>query len=259
MAHAGRREIRGELAIDALAQPDQDPGREPRFGLGQDARERRRRVPADGFQRCGRFDGSRFELEVLGADRAGHAGPLEVRAVWRVGAWLGPPVDGDPLAGRDDRVAGERRGKPDGSCAASASSIVAIWRPSRGAPVATTTAFHGPSPSGNATASVAGGGRTARRTAMAAAAHRMAAVARHMTTAEPAGHRAHEHQQHRRGHRETAREDPEPEHLAAQRRADGPDRQPAASRHVSARRRGRGPSRTSSRRARRASAVRRPW
>ena len=177
VAHAGRREVRGELAVDAVAQPDQDPGREPRLGLGQDARERRRRVPAHGFQGCGRFDGSRFELEVVCADRAGHAGPLEVRAVWRVRAWLEPSVDGDPLAGRDDRVAGERRRESDGAVPRSASSIVAIWWPSRGAPVATTTACHGPSPSGSATASIGGGGRTARRTARAAAAHRTAAAA----------------------------------------------------------------------------------
>ena len=65
VAHAGRREICRELAVDSLPKADQDPGREPRFGFGQHARERRRRVPADGFQRRGRFDGSRFELEAL--------------------------------------------------------------------------------------------------------------------------------------------------------------------------------------------------
>ena len=208
MAHAGRREVRGELAVDTLAQPDQDPGREPRFGLGQDARERRGRVPADGFQRCGRFDGSWFELEALGADRARDAGPLEVRAVWRVGAWLGPPVDGDPLARRDDRVAGERRSDPDGRVPPAASSIVAIWLPSRGAPVATTTACHGPSPSGSATASVAGRRQDSQADGHGRGRAQDGGRCRHMTVAEPAGHRADEHQHDRRGHRERTREDP---------------------------------------------------
>ncbi len=208
MAHARRGEVRGELAVDAVAQPDQDPGREPRLGLGQDARQRRRSVPAHGFQDCGGFDGSRFEVEVVCADRAGHAGPLEVRAVWRIRARLGPSVDRDPLAGHDDRVAGERGGESDGACAAlgelDRGHLVAFARRAGGDD-------HGV-PRPIAIRQRDGINRRRREDSKADGQGRGRAQdcgrGRHMTMAETAGHRADDHQHHRRGHRETTREDP---------------------------------------------------
>ena len=44
MAHAGGREGRGKVAIDPVAQADQDPGRESGFGFGQHRGQRRGRA-----------------------------------------------------------------------------------------------------------------------------------------------------------------------------------------------------------------------
>jgi hypothetical protein len=50
VADAGRGERGGKVAVDLIAKPDQDPGRESRLRLGEHLRERIGGRPADIFE-----------------------------------------------------------------------------------------------------------------------------------------------------------------------------------------------------------------
>ena len=54
MAEAGRREVGGEIAVDPLAQPDEDARGEPGRGLGERPGERVARPGAECLDRAGR-------------------------------------------------------------------------------------------------------------------------------------------------------------------------------------------------------------
>ena len=107
MADAGRREVGGERPIDALSQPDEDPGRQPRLGLREGLLERVAAGIAKGLEaeRRGVLEGERPALER--ARRARSSEVVAVRVV--VGRWSKAPLDLDEVARRDGRERGERR------------------------------------------------------------------------------------------------------------------------------------------------------
>ena len=75
----GRRERRGEVAVDPVAEPDKDPGGEARRRLGERTRERVARGSPNPLQHSGRVTGVSHELQRAGPQRAGDPGsPQEV-------------------------------------------------------------------------------------------------------------------------------------------------------------------------------------
>ena len=150
VADAGRRERRREVAVDPVAQADEDAGREARLGLGQDPGQGVARAPAE-------------RLEAAAQDRRGPAGrsafattsvptaPIRSRysPYGESGRGRIAALDDDAVAGDDLRVARERRGDAEraGRRRAASTSVATCW-PSRGEPVASTISAHGPVPSG---------------------------------------------------------------------------------------------------------------
>ena len=108
VADAGGREGRCEVPIDRVAQADQDPCREPGLRLGQHASERLGRTAPQRLESSPRVIGDRLDADGPRLERPGGADPLEVRAVWRVGAWEDPAVDDDAIARDHDRIARQR-------------------------------------------------------------------------------------------------------------------------------------------------------
>ena len=66
VAHAGGRERGREVAVDAVAEPDQDPGREPGLGLGQDAGQRVAGAPPERLETATRVVGCRLDGRAFG-------------------------------------------------------------------------------------------------------------------------------------------------------------------------------------------------
>ncbi len=82
---AGRRERRREIAVDPVAEPDEDPGGQSGRRLGECAGERIARGSPGPLQQPGRVAGVRHELQGARAQRAGDPGaPQEVpvAALW---------------------------------------------------------------------------------------------------------------------------------------------------------------------------------
>ena len=109
MADAGGREGRGEVPIHRVAQADQDPCRESGLRLGQHAGERLGGTASQRFESSPRVVGHRLDADGPRLERPGRADPLEVRAIWRVGAWEDPAVDHHAIARDHDRIARQRR------------------------------------------------------------------------------------------------------------------------------------------------------
>ena len=107
VADAGRSEVGGEGAIDALAQPDQDPGGQSRLGLGEGEPER---VPARVAERLEAERSGLLERERPAVERAGRARASQVVAVWVVvRRRTEASCNLDDITRRDRRECRERR------------------------------------------------------------------------------------------------------------------------------------------------------
>ena len=150
VADAGRRERRGEVAIDQVAQADEDAGRQSGFrlraGHGSSASAAPRRSAS---RRRAGSSGAGCDREGPRRQRPDRTDPQQVVAVRRIGPRPDRAVDDDPVAGIDDRIAGQRRRDPERTVGVRRASRASrsAW-PSRGEPVDSTTSRHGPSPSG---------------------------------------------------------------------------------------------------------------
>ena len=123
MAGAGRREVRGQVAVHPLAQPDQDPGGQARLRLGERGAERVARSVAQRLEREPRR--RRDDVHAARVQAARRARAPQVLAVAVV---LGRRAE---AAGHLDRVAGpDRRGTP-GSVAATRTGPGSTARASR--------------------------------------------------------------------------------------------------------------------------------
>ena len=101
-------ERRGEVAIDLVAKPDHDAGREASLGL----RDRGRQGLAGGsphsFKARGGIRLAADDGQRAGSDGAVDADPREIVAVWTFGRRLDPSVDPELVARLHGWVAGER-------------------------------------------------------------------------------------------------------------------------------------------------------
>ena len=106
MTDAGRRERRGEVAIDVVAQADENPGSQPGFGLGQGPGQGLARGPPNSLDSAGRRAVRPEPLERAGTERGGDADPSQVRPVAAVigRERLEPSADRHPIARGDARV-----------------------------------------------------------------------------------------------------------------------------------------------------------
>ena len=84
MTRADGREIRGEVAVDLIAKPDDDPGRQARLGFGDCRRESGAGTASQALEDIRRLGLRRPDLERTDAERARHAGSAEVITVWIV-------------------------------------------------------------------------------------------------------------------------------------------------------------------------------
>ncbi len=107
VAHPCRREVRGQVPVDALPEADEDPGREACLGLRERPAQPVARPVAERLQR---HRWRNHEAEHTGVEGPGRAGPPQVLAVRViVGRGSEAPVDSHDRARRDDGVGGERR------------------------------------------------------------------------------------------------------------------------------------------------------
>ena len=108
---AGRGEGRGEVAIDQVPQADEDPGGQSRLRLRQDARQREGRATPQQLEAPAGTVGRRPDRQRPRRERAHGTDPEQVFAVGRVRPRADRAVDGDQVAGRDDRIG--RQGRRD--------------------------------------------------------------------------------------------------------------------------------------------------
>ena len=106
VAHPGRRERRREVAVHAVAQADEDPGREPRLGLGEDAGQRLARASPESLEATTRVVRCRLDGQRSRGERPDRADPRQVVAVWRVGPRPDRAIDGHDVARERPRGSG---------------------------------------------------------------------------------------------------------------------------------------------------------
>ena len=85
MADAGRRERGSEVAVDAVAQADEDAGGQARLGLGQDPGQGLAGATPQRLEPAPEVVGRRLDIERPGRERADRADPLQVLPVGRIG------------------------------------------------------------------------------------------------------------------------------------------------------------------------------
>jgi len=85
MTRARRREIRGEVTIDTVAQPDEDAGGEARLRLRDGAIEAGSGRPPQPVQRGRERTLRGQQLQTLDAERSDRADAREVRAIGVLG------------------------------------------------------------------------------------------------------------------------------------------------------------------------------
>ena len=112
VADPGGRERGREVAVDAVAQADEDACREARLGLGQDAGQRVAGATPQAFEPAAEVLGSRLHLERPGRERADRPDPLQVLPVCRIGTFADRPVDHDRVARDHDGIAREAWPRP---------------------------------------------------------------------------------------------------------------------------------------------------
>ena len=108
VADPGGRERGSEVAVDAVAQADEDACGEARLGLGQDAGQGLAGATPQSFEPAPEVLGSRLHIESPGRERADRADPLQVLPVGRIGTFADRSVNHDRVAGDHDGIAGER-------------------------------------------------------------------------------------------------------------------------------------------------------
>ena len=114
MARPGRREVRGERPVDALPEPDQDPGGEAGLGFRQRQAERVTRRVAHRLEReTGRWRQDGHGRRVQAPGRPGPPEVLAVAIVIRRRPQAATDLHG--VAGADRRERRQRRGHPDGT------------------------------------------------------------------------------------------------------------------------------------------------
>ena len=115
VTHAGRRERRRQVAVDPVAQADEDPGREAGLRFGQRGGEGGRGGLPGVLDDVGGIHGARRDLDRARADGADRPDPLEVVAVGRRRSRPDRPVDRRPRPRRrslDRPAASPRPGCP---------------------------------------------------------------------------------------------------------------------------------------------------
>jgi hypothetical protein len=113
MARAGGRKVGGEVAIDAVAETDQDARGEPRLGLRHCPVQPVRGRAAAVFQRRLQEALRREDTEALGAQRSDCPDPGEVGAIVVRRRRANPAAQLDAVAGHDGRVPRQRGGNND--------------------------------------------------------------------------------------------------------------------------------------------------
>ena len=149
MADPGRRERRREVAVDPVAQADQDAGRETGLGFGQDAGQGVARAAPQRLEPAARVVGGRLDRQRprRRASRPRRSARGTRRRASRVAA--GSTLDDDAVARDDRRVARQRRRDAERTVGA---GVVRRASRSAGRRAASRwprpTSVHGPSPSG---------------------------------------------------------------------------------------------------------------
>jgi hypothetical protein len=114
MARADGREVRRQIAIDPVAQPDHDPGGEARLRLRDRGGEGIAGPTPEPLERRARPGHRRLHRQRSRANRRRHVGPPEIVAIRPVWRRFERAVDRHDQAGLDLRIAGERRGDEPG-------------------------------------------------------------------------------------------------------------------------------------------------
>ena len=133
VAHPGGRERGREVAVDPVAEADEDPGGEAGLGLGQRPGQGVARGPPQALDRARRGPVAAESLERPCPQRRGDADPAQVRAVAAVVGResLEAPADDDAIVRRDLGIAGQRGG--DAKAGRVAGSVPRRARASRSA------------------------------------------------------------------------------------------------------------------------------
>ena len=172
-----RREGSGEVAIDAVAQADDDPGRQPGLRFGDRGRESIARGASKPLELRRRTLVASDQGQASGEQRPIDPDPREVRR--RTGPPAAAPTLPDTPTRSPGAIAGNRgsvdatrtgardRPRPVAASSPTRRSVATCW-PSRGAEIATTSAVQGPEPSGSPGVRTCGG-VDARRSPMTSA------------------------------------------------------------------------------------------
>jgi hypothetical protein len=110
VARARGRERGGKVAIHAVAQADEDAGREARFGFGHGPFEAISRGSPEALQRAHDRVLRGHDLEGIRAQRASGPDAGKVRAVVVGRRWPDAPLQLDAVARHDGGIPGQRRG-----------------------------------------------------------------------------------------------------------------------------------------------------
>ena len=136
VTHAGRGECRRQVAVDTVAQADQDSGRQPGLGLGQHPGKRLARSPSQFLEAAPGIRRRRAHAKVLRRQRSDRTDPREVVTVGRLGPRPDLPLHGDAVAGHEFGVPRERGRHGEGRAGArrgrQGHGLVPVARRSRG-------------------------------------------------------------------------------------------------------------------------------
>ena len=114
MAHPSRRERRGEVTIDSVAQSNEDPGCKTGLGLRQDPCQGLGRAQSQRLECAARVVGRRLDLKRPSRERPDRADPQEVGTVRRVGSRSDLTLDHHLVTRGHDRIARKGRGDLEG-------------------------------------------------------------------------------------------------------------------------------------------------
>ncbi len=108
MTHAGCRERGGQITIHAVAESDEDAGRQPSLRFGKDGRQGGGCGLPSSFDRVGRVGRRAFHGHRACRQRADRPDPLEIVPVGRVGSRMDGTLDRESVARDDLRIRGQR-------------------------------------------------------------------------------------------------------------------------------------------------------